>query len=161
MPARTPAKKTARRSPKIATAKKAARKKPAKKAAYGRAGTAGKGEGKSAVAAWIAGVKPEHKPIVERIQKLVAEEVPDVRYAIKWSTPMFGREGTGWFASMASFKNHVGIHFFNGVALEPQPAGGEGKGMRSVRIESADQLDEAQLRDWMRQAAKNKGWGKV
>ena len=63
--------------------------------------------------------------------------------------------------TMGAFKAHIGVNFFNGVALKPQPSGGEGKGMRSVRIESLEDLDEKQLRDWIKQAAKNPGWGKV
>lgn len=153
------AKKAAKRPAKKAA--KAPAKKPARKVSFGRAGTAGKADGHGAVKTWIASVKPEHRAIVERIDDIVADVVPDVRYAIKWSTPMFGREGIGWFAAMASFKEHVGINFFNGVSLKPKPPGGEGKGMRSVRIETMAELDEKQLRDWMKQASKNKGWGKV
>lgn len=148
-------KKAARRSRK-ASAKASRKTSPT----FGRPGTAGKGEGHAIVKRWIASVKPEHKPVVERIERIIAEEVPDARYALKWSSPMFGREGKGWFASMASFKAHVGVNFFNGVSLKPQPPG-SGKGMRSVRIEGPEDLDEPQLRDWVRQAASNPGWGKV
>lgn len=160
MPAKRSTKKAAAKTRKTA-AKKAAPRAAAKRASSGRAGTAGKGEGRAAVTAWIKAVKPAHKPIVQRIAKIVAEEVPDVRYAIKWSTPMFGREGVGWFAALASFKEHVGVNFFNGVALKPEPPLGSSKLMRGIRIETMDDLDETQLRAWMRQAAAQKGWGKI
>lgn len=143
---------------KKATARKTA---PAAKPTFGRAGTAGKGEGEAAVRAWMASVKPEHRPIVERLDALIADTVPDVRRAVKWSMPMYGREGQGWFAHVGSFKDYVAFGFFAGVDLQPQPPYGESAGMRRVRIHGVADFDEAQLRSWVRQASQIKGWGKA
>lgn len=157
---KTPAKKAA---PKKAPAKKA----PARKAAaaakpsFGRPGTAGKAEGDAAVRAWMEGVRPEHRRLVERLDALVAEEVPDVKRAVKWSMPMYGREGQGWFAHVGSFKDFVALGFFAGAELSPPPPHGEGQGMRRVRIHGEGDLDERQLRAWVRQASRIKGWGKA
>lgn len=140
---------------------KAAAKAPARKAAFGRAGTAGKGEGDAAVRAWMQGVKAEHRPLVERLDALIGEVVPDVKRAVKWSSPMYGREGIGWFASFASFKEHVRLSFFSGVDLRPPPPEGESKGMRSVRLRGPADYDEARFQSWIRQAASIPGWGKV
>jgi hypothetical protein len=148
---------------------KAARKparKPARKAgpgrkAFGRPGTAGKAEGDAAVRRWMAGVNPAHRPIVERLDALIGEIVPDVKRAIKWSTPMYGRAGQGWFASVASFKNYVSLNFFAGTRLEPPPPVGEGKGMRRVNLRDLSEFDEKQVRSWIQQAASMKGWGTV
>jgi hypothetical protein len=154
-PARKPpAKKPIAKKP---AAKKAAAKKPA----FGRSGTAGKAEGDAAVRAWIAGVKPEHRPLVERVDALIAEIVPDVKRAVKWSMPMYGRAGQGWFAHIGAFKNHVAVGFFLGTSLDPPPPAGESGKMRRVNIHGPDEYDEKQLRSWIKQAASMKGWGTV
>lgn len=172
-PAKPRTAKVPRKSPRPAPAKQGVAKKrvakkappekaPARKtAAFGRPGTAGKAEGDAAVRAWVASVKPEHRPIVERLDALVAEVVPDVKRAIKWSMPMYGRTGTGFFASVASFKDHVGFGFFAGATLEPPPPLGEGKDMRRVKLRSMADVDERLLRSWIAQAASRPGWGKL
>lgn len=167
---KAPVKKTAakkapvKKGPKAAARKAPARtssKTPAKGASFGRPGTAGKAEGDAAVRAWMGAVKPEHRALVERLDALIAEVVPDVRRAIKWSMPMYGREGVGYFASVASFKAHVRLTFFSGTQLTPPPPEGEGKGMRAVNIRDPAEYDEAKLRAWVAQAASIPGWGKV
>lgn len=157
----TPKKAAKRVAPAKAPAKKAAAKAPAKKPAFGRPGTAGKGEGDAAVQAWLAGVKPQHRAIVERVDALMGEHIPDVKRAVKWSTPMYGREGQGWIASVASFKEHVAVRFFNGIELRPAPPEGESERMRGFRVHDMGELDERQLRSWIQQASKLQGWGKA
>lgn len=153
-PRKAPAKKA---TPKKAVAKKAA----AKKAAFGRAGTAGKADGDDAVRAWIKSVKPAHRPIVLRLDALIAEVVPDVKRAVKWSMPMYGRAGQGWFAHVGAYKEHVRLGFFAGVDLRPEPPVGESKGMRGVRIGGMEDVDEPLFRSWIQQAASMKGWGRA
>lgn len=159
-PAKKPAAKKA--APKKTVPKKVAPKKVApKKVAFGRAGTAGKAEGDGAVKIWLGAVKPEHRPIVKKLDALIGKTVPDVKRAIKWSTPLYGREGKGYFASMASFKDYVSLGFFKGASLDPPPPFGEGKDMRRINIESMDQVDEKLFRRWIEQASSKPGWGKV
>lgn len=168
-PQKTPAKKaTAKKSAatkpaaKKAAPRKVASKKPAaKKAAFGSPGTAGKAEGDAAVRAWMRTVKPEHREMVERIDALIGATVPDVKRAIKWSMPMYGREGLGYFANLASFKNYVKLGFFVGTKLNPPPPGGESAQMRHVDIHDMSEYDEKQFRSWIQQAASIQGWGKV
>jgi hypothetical protein len=135
-------------------------KKPAPKA-FGRPGTSGKAEGDAAVRRWMAGVKSAHRPILEKLDALIGETVPDVSRAIKWSTPMYGRKGQGWFASIASFKNYVSLGFFAGTSLSPPPPVGEGKSMRRVNIRDMSEFDENLYRSWIKQASSVKGWGTV
>lgn len=109
----------------------------------------------------MAGVNPAHRPMVEKLDALIGEIVPDVKRAIKWSTPMYGRAGQGWFASVASFKNYVSLVFFAGASLDPPPPEGEGKGMRRVNLRDMSAFDERQFRSWIQQAASIQGWGRV
>lgn len=141
--------------------KRVPRKASAAKPRFGRPGTAGKAEGDAAVRAWMSGVKAAHRPLVERLDALIGETVPHVKRAIKWSTPMYGVEGQGWFASVASFKNYVSLRFFAGASLDPPPPFGEGKGMRGVNIRDLSEYDESRFRSWIKQASSLPGWGTV
>jgi hypothetical protein len=140
-----------------AAPKKAA---PAKKV-FGRPGTAGKAEGDAAVKSWMRGVDPAHRPIVQKLDALIGDVVPNVKRAIKWSTPIYGIEGQGWIASIASFKNYVSLGFFSGASLKPPPPFGEGKGMRRINLKDMSEVDERLFRSWVKQASQIKGWGTV
>ena len=49
--------------------------------------------------------------------------------------------------------------FFNGAALRPAPPGAsKHKDVRHLDIHEDDALDEAQLVEWVKQAAKLPGW---
>lgn len=146
---RTPAKRPKTSPPKPATP------------TFGRAGTAGKADGAAAVQAWIAGVKPEHRELATRFDSLVGRAVPDVKRAVKWSMPMYGRAGMGWFAHIGSFKEHVAIGFFAGTELVPPPPEGEGGRMRRINIHGPDEYDERQISAWLVQASQLQGWGKA
>lgn len=161
---RGPCHVAAKKATKKAAPKRSAKRAPAKKAPGSAAGSRitglKKAEGKGPVQAYFAKIPPEHRAIGERIDKIVEKTVPDVRRAIKWSSPMWGLEGRGWFAAFGSFKNYTKVNFFKGAALKPQPPEGEGKEMRSVNIATLADLDEKQMASWLKQAAAMPGWGK-
>lgn len=134
---------------------------PKKKAAAGgRVTGLKKAEGDAPVRAYFAKISPEHRAIGEKLDRIIEKSVPGVRRALKWSTPMYGLEGRGWFAAFGSFKNYTKVNFFRGAALKPPPPEGEGKEMRSINIASLADLDENQMTSWVRQAASIPGWGK-
>ena len=156
-------------------AKKAARKatrpgKAAKKAATPRkpARAAPPVHDLAAVRAWIADVKPEHRSIVRQVDKVLREEIPDVVATVKFrkpsqplGVPFYGRPGHGWLAAMWSFKARVSVGFFGGVDLDPLPPRAQGARTRLVDYATLEDLDEAQLRAWARQAAEGHGWARV
>ena len=45
-----------------------------------------------------------------------------------------------------------------GTSLRPVPPGGTGKDARWIDIREGDQLDEAQMAPWVKQAAALPGW---
>jgi len=57
------------------------------------------------------------------------------------------------------FSKYVKVTFFKGTSLQPVPSGGSAKEARWIDIHEED-LDEAQLLEWLRQAAEIPGWGK-
>lgn len=121
---------------------------------------AGKADGDAPVRAYIAALRGWKHDVAQRFDEIIAREVPNVRRAIKWSSPMYGLEGRGWFAAFAPFNKHVKLTFFRGTDLKPVPPMGSSKLMRSLDIAETDRFDEKQVASWVRQAAKLPGWGK-
>jgi len=72
---------------------------------------------------------------------------------------MYGIKGHGWFVSFHVFSKYVKVTFFKGTSLQPVPPGGSANEARWIDIHEED-LDEAQLLEWLRQAAEIPGWGK-
>jgi hypothetical protein len=77
-------------------------KKPARKAPAKRPSKAAKADGPAPVKAYIASLRGWKREVAQRFDSLIEREVPEVRRAIKWSTPMYGIEGRGWFAAPTS-----------------------------------------------------------
>ena len=73
------------------------------------------------------------KPILRHVRELVHQAVPEVQETIKWSFPHF--EHRGIVCSMAAFKAHCAVGFWNSSVLE-QPARG-GSGERRAATETA------------------------
>ena len=56
------------------------------------------------------------------------------------------------------FTHYVKVTFFRGTSLRPVPPGGTGKDGRWIDIHE-DDLDEARMATWVKQAAAKPGWG--
>ncbi|MBL8758197.1 MAG: DUF1801 domain-containing protein, partial [Phycisphaerae bacterium] len=52
-----------------------------------------KGYGDAPVGAYIAAVPGWKKSIVHRVDQIVTREVPGVRKAVKWNSPLYGAPG--------------------------------------------------------------------
>jgi hypothetical protein len=84
---------------------------------------------------------------------------PRARKAVRWNSPFYGVEGQGWFLSFHVFTHYVKVTFFRGTSLRPVPPGeSRHKEVRYLDIREDDQLDEAQVATWIRQAAALPGW---
>jgi hypothetical protein len=116
-----------------------------------------KGYGDAPVQAYIAAIPGWKRDIGRRVDALIARTVPGVSKAVKWNSPFYGVEGQGWFLSFHCFTNYIKVTFFRGSSLRPLPAG-ESKypEVRYLDIYE-DQLDEAQLADWVKQASELPG----
>ena len=118
-----------------------------------------KADGEGPVRAYIAAMPGWKRDVGRRLDVLVTRTVPGVRKAVKWNSPFYGIEGRGWFLAFHVFTRAVKVSFFRGTALLPVPPGGTGKDARWIDIHE-DDLDEARLARWVRQAAALPGWGK-
>jgi hypothetical protein len=113
-----------------------------------------KGDGDAPLQAYIAAMPGWKREAGQRLDALIERSVPGVRKAVKWNSPMYGVEGQGWFLGVHVFAKYVKVAFFRGASLRPPPPG-ESKSpeTRYFDIRQGDPLDEAQLADWIRQAA--------
>ena len=111
-----------------------------------------KAEGDAAVQAYIAAMPGWKRDLGKRLDRLIVRNVPNVRKAVKWNSPFYGIEGRGWFVSFHVFTRYVKVIFFRGRSLRPAPRGGTGKDARWIDVHE-DDLDEAQMAAWIKQAA--------
>ena len=118
-----------------------------------------KADGSAPVKKYITAIPGWKRHIGQKVDALISECVPAAHKAVRWNSPMYGLKGQGWFVSFHVFTNYVKVTFFKGAELKPAPPGGTGKEARWVDIHEND-LDESQLRAWIKQAASIPGWGK-
>lgn len=118
-----------------------------------------KGDGDAPVQAFIAAMPEWKQSIGRRIDDLIVEIVPEVRKAVRWNTPFYGLEGNGWFLGFHCFTKYVKVSFLNGGELDPPPPeSSKDASTRYLHIFEHGIDDEAQLRDWVTQAAALPGW---
>jgi hypothetical protein len=119
----------------------------------------GKADGDAPVQAYIAAMPGWKRDVGRRLDALIVSTVPGVRKAVKWNSPFYGLEGQGWFLSFHCFTRYVKVAFFRGTALRPLPPGkSKQKEVRYLDLHEDDQIDEAQLAVWVKQASKLPGW---
>jgi hypothetical protein len=116
-----------------------------------------KADGDAPVQAYLDGMPGWKRDVGRRLDALIVQTVPNVRKAVKWNSPFYGIEGQGWFLSFHVFTRYVKVTFFQGTSLRPVPPGGTGKDARWIDIHE-DDLDEAQMATWVKQAAALPGW---
>jgi hypothetical protein len=116
-----------------------------------------KADGDAPVQAYIAAIPGWRRDVGRRLDDLIVRSVPNVRKAVKWNSPFYGVEGQGWFVSFHVFARYVKVTFFRGTSLRPEPSGGTSKEARWIDIHE-DDLDEAQMKTWVKQAAALPGW---
>src|SRR5881275_3784341 len=138
---------------------KAARKAAAKRAAAKPTLLAGgnpqiaKADGDAPVQAYIAAMPGWKRDVGSRLDALIVRTVPDVRKAVRWNSPFYGIEGQGWFLNFHCFTKYVKVAFFRGASLRPLPPGeSKDREVRYLDIHEDEQLHEAQVADWVKQA---------
>jgi len=117
-----------------------------------------KAAGDAPVQAYIAAMPGWKRDIGRRLEALIVRTVPGVHKAVKWNSPFYGIEGQGWFLSFHCFTNYVKVAFFRGTSLHPVPPGdSKSKDTRYLDIYEDDEIDEAQLAAWVKQASQLPG----
>ena len=127
----------------------------------GRASPAKAAVGDEPVFEYIRSLPQPHRSIAERVDALAAKTLPDLQRSVKWGMAWYG-VGDGWCFACGGFAGHVKLTFGRGTSLTPVPPVtpiGMGKESRGVELASLDDVDEAQLAAWMRQATAMPGFG--
>ena len=117
-----------------------------------------KADGDAPVQAYIAAMPAWKRDVGRRLDAVIVRNVPNVRKAVRWNSPFYGIEDQGWFLGFHVFTHYVKVTFFRGTSLRPVAPGGTGKDARWIDIHE-DDLDEAQMARWVKQAAATPGWG--
>ena len=157
------AKKAAAKRAKAAKPRKTASKSQSRKVAKpvllaGGNPQIAKADGDAPVQAYIATMPGSKRDVGRRLDALIGRTVPGVHKAVKWNTPFYGIEGQGWFLGFHCFTKYVKVAFFRGTSLRPVPPGeSKSKDTRYLDIREDDQLDEAQLAAWVKQASQLPG----
>jgi len=117
-----------------------------------------KAYGDAPVQAYIAAMPGWKSKVGRRLDALIVRTVPGVRKAVKWNSPLYGVDDEGWFLGIHVFTKYVKVAFFRGAALRPVPPGAsKTQDTRYLNIHEDDQLDEAQLAAWVKQASRLPG----
>ncbi len=106
--------------------------------------------GPDGVAAYVAAIDPAHRPLYDRIARLVGEVAPEAEAAMAYGMPVF-RAGR--------HRLHVGV-WAHGVSLYGWKAGGDGgftqrhpgtrHGRGTIRLRPGDDVPDADLRALVR-----------
>ena len=119
-----------------------------------------KADGDAPVQAYIAAMPGWKRDVGQSLDVVIVRTVPEVRKAVRWNSPFYGIEGQGWFLNFHCFTRYVKVAFFRGASLSPLPPGeSKQEDVRYLDIHEGDELDEAQLVDWVKQASLLPGWG--
>ncbi|MEP6695182.1 MAG: DUF1801 domain-containing protein [Chloroflexota bacterium] len=125
-------------------------------------------DGRPAVVAWLKGIEPAQRGLARRLDQLILDAVPGAVSAVKFrkptnplGVPFYGLPDKAWIVSMNSLKGRVRVNFFSGNALKPLPPLAAPPRARAIDLPPGDELDEKQIKAWLRQAKTLPGWGRV
>jgi hypothetical protein len=104
--------------------------------------------------AYLQPKSSELKKLANELRRAVRKTVPESREAVNaWGVPTFDFYGP--FCILMAGKNHITLGFTRGTSLD-DPAGlleGTGKNLRHVKVKTAEQLRDANLRQLILDAA--------
>src|SRR4026209_2543154 len=82
-----------------------------------------KADGDASVQAYIAAMPGWKRDVGRRLDALIVRAVPGVHKAVKWTSPLDGIDGQGWFLGIHCMTRYIKVAFFRGAALRPIPPG--------------------------------------
>jgi len=117
-----------------------------------------KAYGDAPVKAYIDAMPGWKQDVGRKLDSLIVRTVPGVQKAVKWNTPFYGLEGGRWFIAYHCITKYIKVTFFRGTSLKPiPPVESKQKEVRYLHIHEGEEIDEAQLVDWIKQASKLPG----
>ena len=114
-------------------------------------------EGHAEIDEWMRRVMPDLNPIVNHLDQLVRETIPDLQYAVKWKKAYYGLPDLGWIIEMVSYDVSVNLVFLGGAQLDPQPPLGDGTS-RYIKVTTLEEAQDPEIQNWIKQAGSVPGW---
>ena len=74
--------------------------------------------------------------LAKKVRTIIKKSIPEADESLKMGMPCY-TIGKSMVASIADYRNHVNLYFFQGAGLSSVLLEGTGKGMRHIRIEEA------------------------
>ena len=104
---------------------------------------------------YLKGLTDWRGKLLARLRKLVLESAPELTEEWKWDTPVWSFKGN--VVAGGVFKDHIKLNFFKGASLkDPKKlfnAGLEAKASRGIDFTENSKIDEAALKELIREAA--------
>jgi hypothetical protein len=107
---------------------------------------------------WIRRVMPDLHPVVKRLDELIFETVPGLRYAVKWKQAYYGSPELGWIIEMVAYDVSVNVVFFGGAEFDPPPPLGDTERSRYVKLKTLEEAQRPEIHKWIEQAGRVPGW---
>ena len=107
---------------------------------------------------WMRRVMPDLHPVVERLDEMIREAIPELQFAVKWKKAYYGVPEHGWVIEMVAYDVSVNIVFFGGADFVPPPPPGTTGRSRYIKLKSLDEADSPEIRNWIEQAGRVPGW---
>ena len=107
---------------------------------------------------WFRRVMPDLHPIVKRLDGVICETIPGLRYAVKWKRAYYGLPELGWIIEMVAYDVSVNVVFFGGAELDPPPPLGTTDRSRYVKVKTVEEAQGAEMHKWVEQAGRVPGW---
>jgi hypothetical protein len=103
---------------------------------------------------YILAQRPQHRPLLRLLRKVVRDALPGAGEELKWGQPCY-LVGGERVACLYVIGGHVNLGFFRGAELD-DPRGvleGSGQGMRQIRVGVPSDVKRRELTLLLRQAA--------
>ena len=107
---------------------------------------------------WIQSVMPDLHPIVKRLDELIRETIPGLRYAVKWRKAHYGLQELGWIIEMVAYDVSVNVVFFGGADFDPPPPLGTTGRTRYFKVKTLEEAQGQEMHEWIEQAGRMPGW---
>ena len=110
------------------------------------------------IATWMRSQMPDLQPILEGLDRLIRDTLPDLQYAVKWKKAYYGVPDQGWVIELVAYDVSVNIVFLGGADFDSSPPLGDSDRSRYVKVRSWDEVDPEQMRGWIASAGSVAGW---
>lgn len=102
-------------------------------------------------------IMPGIQPMIQTIDRLIHDAIPDLNYAVKWGSAFYGTNDQGWLIEVAAYHVSANIVFLKGAEFNPQPPLGTGES-RYFKIRKPEELEKINIERFLQQASRINGW---